>query len=322
MTWVLVRKLLRDLRVSLFVIVVLLAGFEALWVKVTERVTTQIAPLFQGLATKFFMPRTFFQDQLFGGPGKFFQTILGGEQTRFDRAQDMLCVGYLHPFVLIVFSIWAIGRAAGAIAGEIDRGTMELLLAQPLARTKLIVSHLFVDLIVIPILCVAMFIGSTAGVAWLAPFVVDTTALDKLGIAPQQWEGLGVSAWVILPGLLNVGALIFAMSGITIWLSACGRFRWRVVGFAIVVMLLQFATNVLGQLWSGIAFLRPFTVFYYYQPQKIMLNGQWTVELGDVWNGGEPLFAVNVIVMLLGIGLMGYFMAWRTFVRRDVPAPL
>jgi len=41
-----------------------------------------------------------------------------------------------------------------------------------------------------------------------------------------------------------------------------------------------------------------------------------------VWNGGEPLFAVNVIVMLLGIGLMGYFMAWRTFVRRDVPAPL
>ena len=47
---------------------------------------------------------------------------------------DMLSIGYVHPLVQIIFCIWAVGRASGAVAGELDRGTMELLLAQPLSR--------------------------------------------------------------------------------------------------------------------------------------------------------------------------------------------
>ena len=49
---------------------------------------------------------------------------------------DMLSIGYVHPLMQTIFCIWAVGRASGAIAGEMDRGTMELLLAQPLARGR------------------------------------------------------------------------------------------------------------------------------------------------------------------------------------------
>ena len=96
----------------------------------------------------------------------------------------------------------------------------------------------------------------------------------------------------------------------------------RVLGIAILITLLQFLLNVVGQMWDAVGWLRPFTVFYYYQPQQIVLHERWTVDLGAVWNGGSPLLAINGAVMLLVVGLVGYGLALRTFCRRDLPAPL
>ena len=83
----------------------------------------------------------------------------------------------------------------------------------------------------------------------------------------------------------------------------------------------QFLVNVIGQLWDGLAFLRPFSVFYYYEPQSINLRGVWTVDPGLAWSG-RPLISVNVILVLVLVGAIGYAMALRTFVKRDIPAPL
>src|SRR5229473_154911 len=81
---VLVRKVLRDLGVPLVIVMVILGGFQCLFVKVTERVVTQITPMFSGL-TKLaqeaapFLPPNFIEEQVFQGPGKMMQTLAGGE---------------------------------------------------------------------------------------------------------------------------------------------------------------------------------------------------------------------------------------------------
>jgi len=302
------------------VTVILLAGFGGMWVKVTERVTAQISPLFQTVAGAFGKEANFFQNKLFEGPGKFFQTMLGGEDARFDRPQDMLCVGYLHPFLLTVCSIWAVGRASSAIAGEIDRGTMELLLAQPIARSKIVAAHLMVDLTVIPIIVLALWLGTATGVTLLSPFQPDLATLEDLGLKPADVAPQSVSARMMLPGVLNTAGLLFALSGLTIFLSSMGRSRWRVIGMSIVIVLVMFVVNVLGQLWDGIAFLRPFSVFFYYQPQKIVLRDNWSADFRAAWGDGLP--EVNVVLVLLAVGAVGYLMAWRSFARRDIPAPL
>ena len=123
----LVRKLLRDVRLPLLVVALLLLGFQCLWAKITDRISGELVPTFTQ-----HMPLDFIKEVVFKGPGKLVQTIMGGEAIHLDRAVDMLTIGYVHPLMLAIFCIWAIGRAAGAIVGEIDRGTMELLLAQPL----------------------------------------------------------------------------------------------------------------------------------------------------------------------------------------------
>jgi ABC-2 type transport system permease protein len=124
------------------------------------------------------------------------------------------------------------------------------------------------------------------------------------------------------PALVEVAALIFAVSGFTMWLSARGRFRWRVLGVAVFIFLVQFLVNLLGQMWEeAFGWARPLTVFYYYQPQQVILGRDWTVDL-RVWNGGRPLVHLPAVAVLFAVGLVGYALALRTFTRRDVPAPL
>jgi ABC-2 type transport system permease protein len=344
MTGTLVRKLLRDSRLALLIVGLLLGAFQALWAKITARILGELSPFFNKLAGLGGLNIEDVQDQLFKGPGQIVRTIIGGETIVLERAMDLMSIGYVHPLMQTIFCIWAIGRASGAIAGELDRGTMELLLAQPLARTRVILAHFCVDLITIPLLCLSLWAGTCLGVWAVGPIVPEVpeiklpnaTHVFELGPfkykvqAPmlqeeedpeEQHERLEVRVLDFVPALAVVAGLIFAVCGYTMWLSAAGRFRWRVLGLAVLITLLQFLVNVVGQMWDKLAVLRPFTIFYYYQPQQVILGQGWCVTLRE-WNGGRPLVQVPMLAVLFGVGLIGYGMALRTFTRRDLPAPL
>jgi ABC-2 type transport system permease protein len=320
MTVALIRKLLRDSRWGLLVVAILLFGFQVFWVKATERVTTQVAPMFQVMARSQNKKIADVEKQLFRGPGRVMQSVIGGDQLKFEKAQDVLSIGYVHPLIQVLFCLWAIGRAAGAIAGEIDRGTMELLLAQPLPRGRIVLAHLCVDIALIPVLCLSLWGGLWAGSAMVGQFKPDMDAFKEFPLAAQEVDPALLQMHIDDFGapLVNVAGFLFAVSGLTMWLSAAGRYRWRVIGIAIVLVLIQFVMNIIGQIWDGIAFLRPFSVFYYYQPQQIVLRGSWYVPL-------EPLgltAQIPMMAVLLALGVLGYAMALRVFRRRDLPAPL
>jgi ABC-2 type transport system permease protein len=293
MIWVLVVKLLRDVRVALGVVMLLLFAFQLLWAKVTQRIVGEVLVQLSALG----LPIAALREVLFKESGKIVQTLMGGENISIERAQDMLSIAYVHPLTQTILCIWAVGRAAGAIAGEIDRGTMELLLAQPLRRGQIVLAHLAVDGIVIPLLAAAMGLGTF-------------TAVKSLGMDKPSAAAMYVDIARFGPGLLSVVALVFAVSGVTMMISAFGRQRGKVLGVAVLVVLLQFLVNVIGQLWSPMEPLRPFTVFYYYQPQQIILRDGLAF---DSWQRIGTLFAV---------GATGYAITAWQFCRRDLPAPL
>ena len=341
---ILIRKLLRDIWPALTVVCVLLAAFQCLWFKVTQRICGELVPLIAGLSRRGGVDASAVQNVLFGGPGKVLRTLMGGERIQLDSAMDMLSIGYVHPLMQTIFCIWAIGRAAGSVAGELDRGTLELLMAQPLPRYRLILAHLCVDAATIPILCLSLWVGTALGNWLMGPIEVQPLPetphkpayLVELGpfkvrlenpgptMQPQSAETknrLEVRPSAFGRALFVVGGLLFALSGATMGLSAAGRFRWRVLGVAVLIVLVQFLINVIGQMWDVLEPLRPLTIFYYYQPQQVILAQRWTVGLGD-WNGGQPPLQVPMLVVLYGVGSLGYGMALWTFCRRDLPGPL
>ena len=297
MTWVLVRKLLRDLRVAAIVIAVLLFLFQILWSRITSRVTTEILTALQraGVSLEVLQGIMLGRNEMMG---QMVQAIIGGDQIALDKPGDMMSIAYVHPLVITMLCIWALGRAANAIAGEIDRGTMELLLAQPIRRTQIVAAHLAVDALVFPALCAAMWLGTYCGTRWMG-----LQSLPQRSVDPLRF----------LPALLCVFGLLFSVSGVTMAMSAHGRSRARVWGWAITLFLSMFLINILGQMWQDwIGWLRPYTVFYHYRPQLIILNDKW-YEHGEAW------FHLGVLV---SVGLAGYLWAWIRFCRRDLPAPL
>src|SRR5262249_16761043 len=163
MTWTLWRKLLRDVRLALVAVALLLGLFQVLWAKGTERILGRLAPLLNTLAGLGGLTQNDVESMIFEGPGKIVRTIIGGDLVHLDTAMDMLSIGYVHPLMQILFCVWAIGRAAGAVAGEIDRGTMELLLAQPVSRARLGLSHLVVGAVTVAAVCLRLWAGNAAG---------------------------------------------------------------------------------------------------------------------------------------------------------------
>lgn len=327
MTLTLVRKLLKDVRGAFIAVAVILFLFSTFWVKVAQRVTTEIAPFFNALGSIQGVPKEAFDEILFKGPGKISQAVMGGAEIKFDRPNDFLAVELLHPVVIMLGCLWAVGRAGGAVAGELDRGTMELLLSQPVPRNRLILAHFLVDCLVIPALCLTILAGTQLGLYLVGDFTVDYTSLSKLPPVFQSFVKAGpptleVSAERQGLAILNLAALLFATSGLAIAVSAVGRNRWRSLGVATLVGVGMFTVNVIGQLWESVAFARPFTVFFYYQPQKIWLKNDWVVDFGEAFTPGQSLLAVPVLAVLFGAGLAGYALALVVFTRRDLPAPL
>ena len=331
MTFILVRKLLRDIRWPLLVVWLLLFAFSGLWVKIAHSVTTEIAPFFNTLGElakiggKKEVKETF-DKVVFAGPGKVSQAVLGGSNINFNQPLDFLSVQMLHPVVMVLACLWGIGRSAGAISGEIEKGTMELLLSQPVPRDRLIFAHLIVDLLTIPIICSSILAGTQFGLWVVGDFVVDYSAINKLNlpVGPQNRpsEILTFSAKDQWGAAVSLISLMFAISGLTMLFSACGRSRWRVIGWSVLTVLVMFILNVLGQLWAEIGFLRPLSIFYYYQPQNIWLHRDWLLDLGEVWNDGKPMFQIPPVVVLFAVGTAGYLFALRVFTKRDLPSPL
>jgi ABC-2 type transport system permease protein len=303
MTGILVRKFLRDIRTPLIVICILLAAFECLWIKIAEQLSNHLLPLLGWLAAgRNIMPMQV-EEELFRGPGELIRTLIGGERVSIFRPSDLLSVGCVHPLVQAILCVWAVGRASVSLAGELDRGTMDLLLAQPVPRSRLILAHLRVDLLVIPILCLSIWAG-----VWLGAWLVGILEVG----AARNATTLRVDPLVFMGALPSIAALLFAVSGYSMWLSAAGRYRGRVMGIAVLLTLVQFLINVVGQLWTAAAWLRPFTVFYYYQPQDVILRT-------DGFSDPRVWLRLGVLVV---VGVVGYLMALRTFCRRDLPAAL
>ena len=282
-------KVLRDLRWPLLGAAFLITLFEGFWVKITDRFTNEVIP---AILKK--IPYNDLFQILFEGSGKLFQAILGGESVNLSKTSDLLSVGYVHPLPQTILMIWALGRGASALAGELERGTMELLVSLPIPRWKIITTQLAVDLVTIPTLALCMILGTFIGTK-LVP-------LPNADLLPY------------FRGVLLAIAFAFAMSGITYAISSVGRSRWRVLAWTFAVIFSMSLLNLLGQLWDTLGPWRPLAIHYYYQPQYAILKDQWTLPVAGM--------QFNALAVMFGVAGLGYsFALWR-FSQRDLPAPL
>lgn len=296
MNWTLFKKILRDIRWPFLFVALLLFAVQIIRAMITYRVTKEVLPELN----KYIPFETLFK-VLTSGSGEFVRTLLSGDGIMLNKPEHLQTFGFVDPGVVILLCMWAIGRGS-ALAGEMERGTMELLLAQPIARWRVIVTHLFVDLLTIPLLALGMVAGVYLGVA--------VVGLEGIDVTPY-WRAAA-----------NVVGLTLALTAFTMAVAVRGRSRWRAMSWVIAVVLVMFLLSFLGQLLEWLKPWRVLSIFYYYQPQGIIIHGR---QLAPIQLGyGEEAWKISVpfIPFLLVLAAVGYAMALFGFCRRDLPAPL
>jgi ABC-2 type transport system permease protein len=252
-----------------------------------------------------------------------------------------IAVGYNEPLIVFGVSLFAIARGSDVVSGELGRGTLEMLLAQPVSRLQVLCTQSLVTVACLLLLCGLTLAGTAAGIHTTR--VKEDLPPPSLGI-----PGLGIRIPLSLreaekvlvpmrektrpayfvPGAANLFSLGVALAGFSAMVSAFDRYRWRTIGIVVTAYVISLVLKLLGQAIIEVRWLQRLSLFTAYEPQKFISiavhepEHAWSLALYDSQGRFLEPGPLGYNLILLGVGLACYAAAAVVFHRRDLPAPL
>jgi ABC-2 type transport system permease protein len=203
-------------------------------------------------------------------------------------------LAYVDPVAIIAATAWGIARGSDAVSGQLGRGTMEMLLAQPLRRLTVLSVQAAVTTFGALLLGLCAWLGTCMG--------LRTVNLPGDAV---------ISSMLYLPSAANLAGLAFFMAGFTTMLSAFDRYRWRTIGLAsgfyVVSLILKLVARMAPK-WDHLIYASFLGAF---EPLLFVNHPEDGWRLALEYNG-----------VLVGLGLAAYIIAAIVFCRRDLPAPI
>jgi ABC-2 type transport system permease protein len=232
------------------------------------------------------------------------EKLLPVTYTQMASGAGQIAAEYDDPVVLLLMTVWAISRGSDAVSGELNRGTMEMVLAQPVTRTSVVVTHGVVTVAGALLLGLAAWLGTCMGLA--------TVRLEST-IDPR----------VFLPAALNLSALGVFLAGLTTMISAGTNYRSRTIGIVGGFYAVSMVIKIVGRMAPGWGWLSYTSFFTPFEPQLLVGDRAraWAMQIETLPNTFE-LGGLGYDSVLIGLGLAGYIVASIVFSSRDLPAPL
>ena len=209
---------------------------------------TYILPLIQKGLTKVLSHLPFVKTLL--------TAMLGSEAGGEITAQTMQAFLWVHPTVLAI--VWAheIVFCTRMPAGEIDRGTIDVLLGLPVSRRAV------------------YFVESAV---WLLSGVL----ILAIGLAGHLTTAPGMPAEMrpelprVILVMLNLFCVYVSVGGTAYLVSALSDRRGRAIAVVFALLLASFLLNFLAQFWEPAGEIAFLSVMSYYQPAQILRSGQF-----------------------------------------------
>jgi ABC-2 type transport system permease protein len=197
-----------------------------------------------------------------------------------------LSFGFTHPLYLVLACTAVVGFATRSLAGEVERGTIQLALSRPISRTWVYAAR------VLGLLAIVLGVAAGGALGLLA------------GLAFARPEGEFDYAH-LLPTAVAGALLFWAIGGLTLWGSAAASTGGRAVAWAIAGLVISYFVDYFAGIWNLLEPFEPFSVFDYYDPTQALVNGVLP------WANVAVLGAVGLAGVLAGLVVFG---------RRDLPA--
>jgi beta-exotoxin I transport system permease protein len=207
--------------------------------------------------------------------------IAFGGEVDYASAAGYLGSELFSLMIPLLFLVAAIANGAGAIAGEEERGTLELLLANPVSRRRIVVEKaaaLSVELVAL------------GAVLWLALW------------AATRLAGMDIAALHLGAAVVSALLLAFLFGGLALALGAAVGRRSVAIGVSAALAVLTFFVHSLAPLVDAFDTISRLSPFYHYAASDPLRRG---LELGHV-------------AFLAALGAATVVAAVVAFDRRDV----
>jgi ABC-2 type transport system permease protein len=261
---------------------VLMLSLVALW--------TAFPWLYIWLSAQIPMPA--FQDVLLRAIPKDWQRLSGVPFTEVATHAGRVALAFVDPVVVLAATVWGITRGSDAVSGQLERGTMEMVLAAPVRRVAVFVTQALATTAAAALLCAVLFAA-----VWTA-------------IALGPWAGK-VDPLRFLPAAANVFGLMVCMAGISAGVSAADSYRWRTIGILCGFYVFSILAKLVGRLSKPFWWAGYLSILNAYEPQRLVGNPAESWPLLATYDG-----------VLIGVGVAAYAIGAVLFARRDLPAPL
>jgi len=256
-----------------------------------------------------------------------------------------------EPMLVLLVSAWAIVRGSDVVSGELGRGTMEMFLAQPISRTRVFLHHAFFTVIGVFVLVLVAWLGMSIGlwttnveetrypeimgipITFVGPktaVVAEMYGLPAEFLQPKMTEipmSSEVDAIMFLPGLVNLFSLGFFLAAFSAMISAMDSFRWRTLGILSAFYFANAGIKILGMSLEESPWVVYCSIFGLYSPASSVEMAQHNLLDALQWfrydDAGAVISSGPLInnLLLIGLGVICYFVGTRVFQKRDLPAP-
>ncbi len=245
-----------------------------------------------------------------------------------------------EPMLVMFVTGWTMVRGSDVVSGELSRGTMEMLLAQPISRRKVYWSHAgWTTLLLLGLVLIA-WAGMSIGIFTtsvqestypeiripLIDFRIPLSFLEpKVETIAMATE---VNPMMFLPGLVNLFFLGFFLGGFAAFCSALDRYRWRTLGIVIAFYFANAGIKLLGMASAKLNWVTNCSFFGFYSPASAIERTQqnfWSPFLIFEYDLGGTIVGAGTLlncIVLLTLGVLFYALGCRIFIRRDLPAPM
>jgi ABC-2 type transport system permease protein len=203
-----------------------------------------------------------------------------------------VALAFVDPVVVLAATVWGITRGSDAVSGQLERGTMEMVLSAPVRRGAVFLSQA---------------LATTAGAAVLSGVLL---AAVWSAVALGPWSGTVTPARFV-PAVANVFGLMVCMAGLAAAVSAADSHRWRTIGILCGFYVFSILAKLVGRLSTRYGWVGYLSVLNAYEPQRLVSGTPESWALLARYDG-----------VLLGVGLVAYLAGAVIFARRDLPAPL
>jgi ABC-2 type transport system permease protein len=213
------------------------------------------------------------------------KTALGGEALQMGNTAGLIAIGYQHPLVLVLYMLFAVRVPTGLLAGEVQKGTMELILSRPATKMQVYICASVLTLVGMFALVIVMFLGTVVG-----------TNIYNFG------EPIPLHLFFRIA--VNGGLLASAVGAIALMAAAAFRQQNMAVGVTVAFLVANYFVEVISAWWPRMNFLQPATLFYYVNGVEIFTRPMW------------PLADIGVLTAILVIAAITGGVIWH---RRDLP---